>query len=103
MTSKIHLGRSSFSLFREGSQKNGRTINEDFYSKLVTSLRQKTKETKHGMLVKDMLLLQNHTLASNLIWNLGLEFLKHLYNSPDLILSDPKLKKKTGKNVSFVM
>lgn len=81
----------------------GRTITGDYYSTLLTTLRDKIKEKRRGKLSKGVLFLQDNAPAHKShvvmqkIRDLGLELLEHPPYSPDLAPSDyylfPQLKK----------
>ena len=72
----------------------GRTITGDYYSTLLTTLREKIKMKRRGKLFKGVLFLQDNApthkshVAMLKIRDLGFELLEHPPYSPDLAPSD---------------
>ena len=72
----------------------GQTITGEYYSSLLTRLRANIKAKRHGMIGKDVLLLQDNAPAHNFVVAqqtacvCGLKILPHPAYSPDLAPSD---------------
>ena len=85
----------------------GRTITGDYYSTLLTTLREKIEEKRRGKLSKGVLFLQDNApahkshVAMQKIRDLGFELLEHPPYSPDLVPSNYHLNKKSLKGRKF--
>ena len=91
----------------------GKTINGEYYAKLLRELRQAIKSKRSGKLTKGVLLHQdnapahNSLVAMSAVHDCGFELIDHPPYSPDLALSDnflfPNLKNILLENGTRVM
>ena len=87
----------------------GKTINGEYYAKLLRELRQAIKSKQPGKLTKGVLLNQDNApahkslVAMSAVHDCGLELIDHPPYSPDLapigLFSVPKLEKTCWKKV----